>query len=157
MKKLLLITVIFINFSLPVMSEELNSLSSTWYLGIRWGKEIRQEQNHGYRWDIGGSLFGTIEADAFYVFYLSPKDSEWQMNLLAGVPNAGIPLSLNAAMISFGSSIQFRKQLDKNTSFDFRIGAGFPLFFEKGKDVIRDINFPLNLWPDINVGYNHKY
>lgn len=157
MKKLLLITLLFVNISLPAISDELNCLSSTWYLGLRWGKEVRQEQKHGFRWDIGGSLFGTIEADAFYIYYLSPKDSEWQINLLAGIPNAGIPLSFNAAMISFGGAIQFRKQLDQNSSFDIRLGAGFPLFFEEGKDVIRDIGFPLNLWPDISIGYNTRY
>jgi len=73
------------------------------------------------------------------------------------MPTASAPITLEAAMVSFGASMAGGYRFTDVFSMDFRLGAGFPLFFEPGKDVIRPIRMPCfipYLWPDIVLGFN---
>jgi len=67
-----------------------------------------------------------------------------------------MPVGEPAFMLSPGVSILIRRKVSKRSNIELRIGEGFPLFFEKGKKVIRDINLPLGLWPDFNIGISFK-
>jgi hypothetical protein len=126
-------------------------VSLDWMLSISGGIEHRFNPKLGVKGDLGVSVMGLLTADAFAVAYFLPPESDFRLNLLIGVPNAGVPLSFTAAMVSFGLSIQFGFHLTENVLMDIRLGAGFPLFFEEGKEVIRDIAFPLDLWPDFTI------
>jgi hypothetical protein len=134
-----------------VADDTLVCLNLDWMLSVRGGIEHRLDSRLGFKGDLGVSIMGLLTADAFFVAYFLPPESDFRLNLLIGVPNAGVPLSFTAAMVSFGGSLQFGFHLTENVLMDIRLGAGFPLFFEEDKDVIRDIAFPLDLWPDLTV------
>jgi hypothetical protein len=88
---------------------------------------------------------------------------DWMLSVRGGIehrfhPHLGVKgdlgvsvMGLLAAMTSFGGSILFGFHLTENVLMDIRLGAGFPLFFEAGKETIRDVNFPLDLWPDLTI------
>lgn len=133
-------------------SNNLICLSLDWQLSLRYGMEHKFNDRIGGRFDIGVAIFGLVVADALMVFYLLPDSNKWQVNICAGIPNTAVPFTFNAAMVSLGTSLLVRRRLTDRLNIDFRLGEGFPLFFEKDKDIIRDIHFPLNLWPDIMVG-----
>jgi len=126
-------------------------LNLDWMLSVRGGVEHRLDSRLGFKGDLGVSVMGLLAADAFIVAYFLPPESSFRLNLLIGVPNAGAPLTFNAAMISFGFSLQFGFHLSENVLMDIRIGAGFPLFFEADKEVVRDLPFPMDLWPDFTI------
>ena len=126
-------------------------LNLNWMLSVSGGLEHRLDSRLGFKGDLGVSVMGLLTADAFFVAYFLPPESDFRLNLLIGVPTAGVPLSFNGGMVSFVGSIQFGFHLTENVLMDIRLGAGFPLFFEAGKDVVRDIQFPLDLWPDFTI------
>ena len=95
---------------------------------------------------------GLVLADALFVVYFLPEEYRWQVGLGAGVPNAGAAFTFDAGMLSLGGDILARFKAGEKVNVDMRIGAGKPLFFEKDNDMIRDIPFPLDLWPNIMVG-----
>ena len=123
-----------------------------WQFGILAGIEHRFNERSGLKADLGAAIFGLVLADALFVVYLLPEQYRWQLALCAGVPNAGAPMTFEGGMVSLGGDILARFKATQKVGIDMRIGAGKPLFFEKDKDIIRDINFPLDLWPDFAVG-----
>lgn len=137
-------------------SDNLLCLSLDWQVSIRCGMEHKFNRPLGIKWDAGVSLLGTLVADAFLVVYLLPEKYRWQVNICAGMPNAATLFTFNAAMVSFGGSILTRCKITEKVSIDLRVGEGFPLFFEKDKDIIRDINFPFDLWPDFTLGVSFR-
>ncbi|MBA7474407.1 hypothetical protein ES707_09759 [subsurface metagenome] len=132
------------------------SAALEWGLALQAGFEYRGSGFTGVKADLGLSLFGLLVCDFFTVIYLLPRDNPFRLNLLAGIPTAAVPLSFNAAMVSFGGSVVLGYNLSDYLSLDLRLGAGFPLFFEKDKEMIRDIGFPLELWPDAVISLNFK-
>jgi hypothetical protein len=133
------------------------SVSIDWQLGVRCGIEYRFHPSLGVRFDSGVALYGLVLADAFFLLYLLPEDSPFECNILAGIPNAGVPFTFNASMVSFGLSLMVRYWWNEVFGIDLRVGAGFPLFFEKGKEIIRDVMFPLELWPDLVLGITFRF
>lgn len=132
------------------------SIKLTWELYIRAGIEYRISRYFGMKVNAGFTFYGLIGADAGVVFYFLPIESPWQLNILAGIPNISfVPVPSNpACMISFGASLLTGYSFTEKLMVYGRIGGGFPLFFEEDKEMIRDIGFPLGLWPDIAVGIN---
>ena len=151
MKKIIAILLLLVTVAYS-SSNNLICLSLDWQLSLRYGMEHKFNDRIGGRFDIGAALFGLVVADALMVFYLLPEDNKWQVNICAGIPHTGAPFTFEAAMVSVGASVLVRRSLTERLNFEFRLGEGFPFFFEKDKDIIRDINFPLNLWPDIMIG-----
>ena len=157
MRRRILILLLLVSFTEKSFStDNLLCLSLDWQVSIRCGIEHKFNRPLGIKGDAGLSLFGTLVADAFLVVYLLPEKYRWQVNICAGMPNASIPLTFNAAMVSFGGSILTRCKITDKVSIDLRVGEGFPLFFEKDKDIIRDINFPFDLWPDFTLGVSFR-
>lgn len=74
--------------------------------------------------------------------------------MLAGILNFNVPFSFDAAMLSFGAACEVTREITNTMSIGLRAGEGFPLFFEKDKELIRDIQFPMNLWPELAVEIN---
>ena len=104
------------------------------------------------RTDWGASLFGTIVGDLFCVFHAMPPASQLRIALLVGVPNVSIVPCCPAAMVCFGGSVLLGYRFTERFGMDLRAGAGFPLFFEEGAPMVRDLeNMPLGLWPDATV------
>ncbi len=157
MKRFLLLFLFLALTSTGVFSDELY-LSATldWAFALQAGFGYRGPGFTGVKADLGVSLFGLLVWDLFTVIYLLPRDNPFRLNLLVGIPTAAIPLSFNAAMVSFGGSVVLGYNLSDSVSLDLRLGAGFPLFFEKDKEMIRDIHFPLDLWPDGAISLNFK-
>jgi len=149
---LLLFTVTEKSFS----SDNMICLSMDWQLSIRAGIEHKFNHRLGIKSDIGISFFGLLGADALLVIYLLPEKYRWELNICAGIPSFSAPVTFEGAMISFGGSLLTRCKINEKVSIDLRIGEGFPLFFEKDKDIIRDIHFPLDLWPDFVLGVSFK-
>ena len=122
-----------------------------WQIGVQYGTEWRFGRFNGAKVDAGISLMGLIIADSYYVFYLRDEEEPVQVSLLAGITNVAVPISFNAGMVAVGGSVLTSITLSERLNLDLKIGAGFPVFFEKNKDSIRDISFPLNLWPDAGI------
>lgn len=137
-------------------SENLISISLNWQLAVLAGIEHKFNDHIGLRGDIGVAIFGVVVADALFMVYFLPNHCRWQVGLGAGVPNAGMVLSFDAGMVSLGGAVLTRFKASDRLNIDFRLGTGFPLFFEKDQEMIRDIHFPLNLWPDIMLGVSFE-
>lgn len=148
-KPAFILFLILITISRAWSGENLLCFTLDWQMSIRAGIEHRFNPRFGLKSDAGIGIPGIIVVDAFGVVYLLPESSPWELNICAGIPNAGIPIGATAAMASFGASLLTRREFTERISADLRIGAGFPLFFEKDKDMIRDISFPFDLWPDL--------
>jgi len=157
MKAFLLLLLFLVLISTAVFPDELY-LSATldWEFALQAGFEYRGPGFTGVKADLGVSLLGLLVWDVFTVIYLLPRDNPFRLDLLAGIPTAAIPLSFNAAMVSFGGSVVVGYNLSDSLCLDLRVGEGFPLFFEKDKEMIRDIHFPLDLWPDAAISLNFK-
>ncbi len=149
---LLLLTVAGKSFS----SDNLICVSLDWQLSVRGGIEHKFNHRLGIKSDIGISFLGILNADALLVVYLLPEKFRWELNICAGIPNIAAPITFEGAMISLGGSLLTRFKINEKVGVDLRVGEGFPLFFEKDKDVIRDINFPLGLWPDFVLGVSFR-
>ena len=157
MKGFLLLVLFLVLIPTAVFPDELYlSASLEWAFALQAGFEYRGSDFTGVKADLGLSLFGVLVWDFFAVIYLFPQDNPFRLNLLAGIPTAAVPLSFNAAMVSFGGSVVLGYSLSDSLFLDLRLGAGFPLFFEKDKEMIRDIHFPLDLWPDVVISLNFK-
>ena len=149
MKPALLGLVILVLLAAPVDASETHiSGCLDWTVGSRAGIEYLFNPVVGWKADLGMSPFGLVTADAFGMICLLPYDHSYRLNLLLGIPNMATPLTFNAAMVSFGGSIEAGYWVNHRVSLNIRLGVGYPLFFERDKDVTRDIGFPLDLWPD---------
>ncbi|MHC4781373.1 MAG: hypothetical protein ACYTFG_22590 [Planctomycetota bacterium] len=120
-----------------------------WTVGSRAGLEHVVDHPLGFKAHIGMSPFGLITADAFAVIYCLPQDHYFRLNVLLGIPFTGATVTFEGGLVALGGSIEVGYWTNPRVSLNFRIGAGFPFFFERGKDAIRNTQFPLNLWPDL--------
>lgn len=127
------------------------TIRADWMFTLRAGVEYRFGRYLGIQADIGTNVL-TVAADLCAVVYVMEPESPWQFNLLLGIPHAGMPLTLDGGMVTLGGSIAAGYRFENDFGLDFRLGEGFPFFFEEGKDVIRDVGFPFGLWPDIALG-----
>ncbi len=128
------------------------------FFALRLGVEYGFHPRMAARADLGASIFGTIVADAFYVFYLLPGQGRLRLNLLLGIPTVSAPLTFEAAVVVFGASLLLGYRLSEPFTIELRVGGGFPLFFEPGKDMIRPMNFPFlpdYVWPDLVIGFSY--
>jgi hypothetical protein len=137
-------------------SENLFCINLNWQLAVLAGIEHKFNDHIGLRGDFGMAIFGLVVADALFMVYLLPDHYRWQVGLSAGVPNAGMALTFDAGMVALGGTVLTRFKATDKLNIDFRLGTGFPLFFEKDTEMIRDINFPLDLWPDIMLGVSFE-
>ena len=71
-----------------------------------------------------------------------------QIAAAAGIPNIAAPVTFDGMMISLGGALEIMRTIGDSVRVGVIVGAGFPFFFEEGGDVIRDISFPLDLWPE---------
>ena len=157
MKKLiLLILFLFLVVNAGFGEDNLFSINLNWQLGIRFGYEYNFNSRVGLKTDAGIGIPGIIMVDMFITTRIFNPNPPWQFILCGGIPNILMPVGEPAFMLSPGVSILIRRKVSKRSNIELRIGEGFPLFFEKGKKVIRDINLPLGLWPDFNIGISFK-
>jgi len=128
------------------------TIRADWMFSLRAGIEYRFGRYFGIQADLGTNT-QLLAADLCGVFYAMEPESPWQFNLLFGIPNAATPLTIvDGGFVSVGGSIGVGYRFENDFGLDFRVGEGFPFFFEEGKDMIRDISFPFNLWPDVAFG-----
>ena len=159
MRKILFILLFILGLSInPTFSSaDFFSINLNWQLGIRFGFEHHFSSQVGFKADAGLAVPGIITADGFILFYTHCLNEKWQISICPGISNILIPIGANAGMISPGVSIMIRHRLSKKMNLEFRFGEGFPLFFESRKKVIRDINMPFGLWPDLSIGISWKF
>jgi hypothetical protein len=130
-------------------------LSADWMAGVRGGIEHRGDPGIGVQADLGITPFGLFTADLFFALDLLEPETPYRFDLLLGVPNAAMPVTtIRAGMVSLGGSLRFGFDLTETVGLSFRLGAGFPFFFEEDKDVIRDT--PMTLWPDVCVAITFR-
>jgi hypothetical protein len=159
MKALLVILVLLLASGLCASASQLSvcaALDTT--LGLRAGVEYSFHPRMGVKADLGASIFGMFLADAFYVFYLLPDRRRLQVDLLVGVPTVAMTMTFAGAMISLGASLKAGWPLGGAFSLELRVGGGFPLFFEPGKETVRPVRFPWfipRLWPDLALGIRY--
>jgi hypothetical protein len=121
-----------------------------WMLTLRSGVEYHFHRNIGIQADLGTNL-QLIALDAGVVFFILDEDQPWRLNVILGIPNAAMPLTYPAGMLSFGGSAALGYGFRNGFTLDIRVGAGYPLFFEHDREMIRDTGFPLHLWPDLAI------
>jgi hypothetical protein len=150
MKKILILLILlFLISSAAVYGSDLNfTISVDWQMSVQGGVEYRFNDYFGMKADLGVSIMGLLNFDLFAMIDTIPEDNPWCLSLLIGVPNLLVPLTFNAATVSFGGAVLVGRQLSDAVQLNLRIGAGFPLFFESGTEMIRDISFPFDLWPE---------
>jgi hypothetical protein len=154
MAKFYIVVALVVLFACPARdapADNRYAVGADWMLSVRGGVEKRFHPSLGGKADMGLSALGLLVADAQLMLHAFPEEHRYRLALLAGVSNVGIPLSFNAGMVSFGGSVLFGFPVSRRLHLDFHIGAGFPLFFERGEEVVRDIGFPLDLWPDFGL------
>lgn len=127
-------------------------ISLDWQGALLYGSEWRPARFSGLKLDAGVSVVGLLLGDVYYAFYLLPEEKRIQPAFLVGMTNASVLFNFQAAMIATGTAVSTSFRLTDRLSLDIKLGAGFPFFFEEGEDVIRDIQFPLDLWPDAALG-----
>jgi hypothetical protein len=136
--------------AVAVPSQELRSLARLdWMLTLRGGVEWQFGRVVGVRAGLGTNT-RLLAADAGLQFDLAPDALRFRWKIVIGVPNAAMPFT-PAGIISLGGSMIFGVRFESGVSLDFRIGSGYPLFFESGESMFRDTSFPLGLWPDLAV------
>jgi hypothetical protein len=113
-------------------------------LGERLGWEA--PLGHRFRWkaDMGMSFAGIFTFDAFAVLPLLRKDSVFQLDLLAGIPNFAVHFRLIEGMIALGGGVRIGIRFPSRLRLSLRLGAGFPLFIGRGDEVISRVK----VWPD---------
>ena len=92
-----------------------------------------------------------IALDALAHFDLLPDSKGFNLRVYAGIPNLCVGITMQGAMASFGGSLAASWRVGARSRMEIRAGGGFPLFFEKDKEIVRDIDFPLGLWPDATL------
>jgi len=157
MKKIIFLALfLFLIINTGFGEDNLFCINLNWQLGIRFGYEYNFNNHIGIKTGIGVGIPGIIMAEAFLTVKTFCDNPLWQFTICSGIPNIMMPIGTWALMISPGVSVLIRRKISENLNINLRIGEGFPLFFEKGKDVIRDVNLPLGLWPDLNIGVSFK-
>ncbi len=155
-KRIFILFLLFTVAAKSFSSDNLICVSLDLHFSIRGGIEHKFNHRLGIKSDIGISFFGLLNADALLVVYLLPEKYRWELNICAGILNIATTIPFEGAMISLGGSLLTRFKINEKVSLDLRIGGGFPLFFEKNEDIIRDSNFPLGLWPDFVLGVSFR-
>jgi hypothetical protein len=122
-----------------------------WQFSVRLGVEKPVAEFLSVKGDLGVSVFGVLVADALLVVHTTRWKEGPRVDILVGVPNAGAPVTFEGAMVSVGASIRPSLPWGDTRRIGFRIGAGYPFFFERDKPIIRDIRMPLEVWPDAGV------
>ena len=151
MKRLSLVCLFLMMVAVAFGGDLRITIRADWMFTLRAGIEYRFGRYFGIKTGVGTNT-QMLAVDACGVFYAMGPESPWQFNLLVGIPNAGMPMTFDSGFVSVGGSVAIDYRFENDFGLDFRVGEGFPFFFENGKDVIRDISFPLNLWPDVALG-----
>ena len=126
--------------------------SVDWMLGVRFGVEKAVSPRLGLRGDLGLAAIGQLIAlDALAYFDLVPDSEGFNLRVYVGIPNLCAVITMQGAMASFGGSLAASWRIGTRSRMEIRAGGGFPLFFEKDKEIVRDIDFPLSLWPDATL------
>jgi hypothetical protein len=158
MKKILILLILLfiISFASVYGSDLSFTISGDWQMSVQGGVEYRFNDYFGMKADLGVSIMGLLNFDLFAMIDTIPKDNPWRLSLLVGVPNLLVPLTFNAAMVSLGGAIVVGRQLSDTVQINLRVGTGFSLFFESGKEMIRDIAFPFGLWPECVLEFSFQ-
>jgi hypothetical protein len=130
----------------------INARAALTTLSLRVGVEYRFGRYLGVQADIGSSI-NIFTADLCGVVYLLDASSPWQVNLLVGVPNAGVNWLFDEGMVTVGGSVGVSYRFDNDVSLGGLLGAGYPFFFVPGSgwEIRKDTNLPLGVWPDAAV------
>jgi hypothetical protein len=151
-KVALLILGLLVAAGSPVSGEVLLAVSLDWMMSLRVGVELPVSAQVALRTDWGASLFGTVVGDLFCVLHAMPRSSPLRIALLLGASNVSIVPSVPAAILAPGASVLAGYRFSERFGVDVRFGAGYPLFLERGKPVIRGLEgMPLGLWPDATL------
>jgi len=126
----------------------LHEVGIDWMGGVRYGIQHPISETASIRSHIGVTFFGLITADLLGALRVAGPPDKLQLTLLAGIPNAAVPFTMDGAMVSFGGSIELRFFPWRRAGLAFRLGAGYPFFIEYGRVETRSISLPFNLWPD---------
>lgn len=123
--------------------------SLDWTLGVRFGIERVVRPRLGLRGDMGLSALGQMIAlDALAFVDFIPDSQGLGLRAYVGIPNLSAAITFRGAMVSFGGALAAGWRVGTRSRMEIRIGGGFPLFFEKDEEIVRDIDFPLQIWPD---------
>jgi len=126
-------------------------IRADWMFSLRAGLEYRFNRYLGFQGSVGTNT-QLLVGNLTLAVYTLPSDSDWQLKILLGVPNAGTLFNFDGGFVTVGGSLAVSYRLENGIAIEFQIGEGFPFFFEEGTEVIRNIKFPFNLWPDLALG-----
>jgi hypothetical protein len=135
-----------------VPAEVLLSVSVDWMLSLRVGVEVFVSPQVAFRTDWGATLYGAVVGNLWCMLHAMPRASPLRLALLLGVTNVSIIPTAPAAMLAPGASVLAGYRFNERFGVDVRFGAGYPLFFERDKPVVRSLEgMPLGLWPDATI------
>ncbi len=119
-----------------------------WQMSAQAGLVTSIGENFSLQGALGASVMGLIAGETYASWHTPLFAAPWRMSILLGVPNFLIVPTLEGAMLSLGGAFEIERRFSDRLSFAVRLGAGYPFFFEQDRPAIRDITFPLNLWPE---------
>lgn len=153
-RRILVLELLFLLGSFQVSALPVD-VTVDWQLSLRIGTERPVGERVDFRYDAGISCLGLVVFDVLVVKPIWQPAEGPRLDLIAGVPNAGFPVNLTGAMVSVGGGCRLGWQVSRERWLSLRLGAGYPFFFEPGKPVVRDVHFPLGLWPDLALEFRH--
>jgi len=147
-RTVLIILVLFMVIS-GVSADRLEySIGVDWQLSAQVGVLAPLSDRISLQAALGVSAMGLVAAEAYVTCRLPLFDPPWGAHILFGIPNFLVVPTLEGAMLSLGGAFAIKRRFSDKISFHLRLGAGYPFFIEEDRPVLRDITFPLNLWPE---------
>lgn len=157
MRKIILVVLVMSICISVVSAGDLEySIGVDWQLSAQVGVMSHLSERISLQGALGVSLMGLIAAEAYAGYRLPVFEPPWSAHILFGIPNFLIVPTLEGAMLSLGGAFEVGRELSDTFSLHVKAGAGYPLFFEEGRDTVRDTVFLLDLWPEASlVMYYH--
>ncbi|MBN2860661.1 MAG: hypothetical protein JXK93_10405 [Sphaerochaetaceae bacterium] len=152
MNRIIIVTLV-LSVLIPVVSADAleYSIGVDWQLSAQVGVMSHLSDRISLQGALGVSMMGLIAAEAFAAYRLPLFDPPWSTYVLLGIPNFLIVPTLEGAMLSLGGAFDVERDLSDSFALHLKLGAGYPFFFEEGRDTVRDTLFPLGLWPEASL------
>ncbi len=127
------------------------TLSFDWQMSVQFGIVSWFSDSLGIQGALGVSLMGLGSGELYILIDPAFLSDPWHLTMMAGIPNILAVPDLVGTMISFGGALELKRDLGEKFALSLRLGTGFPFFFEEGGALVRDIQFPLDLWPEASM------
>jgi hypothetical protein len=152
MRRIVLLCVVLFGITLQATGKSVSyRVGIDWQMSVQCGIAYRVSEHIALDAGLGVSPMGLVTTECLVAYATELCTPPWALSLLFGIPNFNVPFTFDALMISIGSALEVSRKISSSYELALRIGAGFPLFFEHDKPMVRDIQFPLDIWPELSL------